>query len=240
MSLTPENTTVFIFAAGRGKRMMPLTATTPKPLLEIAGKSLIEYHLEHLAENGFKQIIINIDYLGEKIIQQLDDGQKWGLEILYSDERASGALETAGGIRQALPLIGSEQFLCINADVWTNFNVENLLQHCQSTPQMNASLMLVPNPEHNIEGDFGFDETNNHVVSKDELNDKQKSYTFSGIACYQKQAFADLPSGKQALKPLFQQWCEKKSISGLVFSGDWHDIGTPERFQKINQIVSID
>jgi len=211
MPLTPENTSVFILAAGRGKRMMPLTREIPKPLLEIAGKSLIEHRLQDLAERGFKQVIINIDYLGENIIQQLGDGQQWGLNICYSDERQTGALETAGGIRQALPLIKSDYFLCINADLWTNFNLESLLEHHQRIL--------------------------NSADASDCLTEEQETYTFSGIACYRTQAFAHLALGKHALRPLLNDWCEKQSLSGLIFSGDWHDIGTPARLQEINDVV---
>lgn len=243
MPLTPENTNVLILAAGRGKRMMPLTKDTPKPLLRIADKSLIEHRLQDLAKKGFKHIIINIDYFGEKIIQQLGDGHQWGLNIHYSDERTSGALETAGGIRHALPLIKSDHFLCVNADIWTNFNVENLLTHHQNRLQtsdknnINASLMLVKNPSHNLDGDFGINPTNHHVLSKNTHPQLTKTYTFSGIACYRKLAFIHLQKGKQPLAPLLNEWCDENSLSGLVFSGQWHDIGTPERLEEINKSI---
>ncbi len=244
MLLTPENTDVFIFAAGRGKRMMPLTKETPKPLLQVAGKSLIEHHVQGLAKEGFKHIIINIDYLGEQIIEKLGDGQQWGIDIRYSDERESGALETAGGIRQALPLIKSDHFLCINADIWTDFDIKHLLAHHQraldtSGPQaINATLVLIQNPSHNADGDFGLNPQNNCVLSKNTHPELQEVYTFSGIACYRKQAFVHLAEGKRPLAPLFNEWCDKESLFGLVFSGEWHDIGTPTRLEEINKTVT--
>ncbi len=241
MQLTPQNTSVFILAAGRGKRMMPLTKDTPKPLLQVAGKSLIEHQIQYLASKGFKHFVINIDYLGEQIIQQLGDGHQWDVEIAYSDERASGALETAGGIRHALPLIKSEHFLCINADIWTSFDIEDLLVHHQNALQksdskiINASLVLIQNPSHNMNGDFGLNHDNNNVLSKNSHPELQETYTFSGIACYRKEAFTHLSEGKHPLAPLLNEWCDKESLSGLVFSGEWHDVGTPERLEEINK-----
>ena len=238
--LMPENTSVFILAAGRGKRMMPLTNNTPKPLLKVAGKSLIEHHLSHIAKKGFKHVVINIDYHGEKIIEQLGNGRHWGLQIDYSDERESGALETAGGIRQALALIKSDYFLCINADIWTDFNLMDLLGHhqivdsaCIDTP-LDASIVLIQNPSHNPEGDFGLNFENHRVLSKKNHQNFADTYTFSGIACHRKHAFSELTQGKQALKPLLDHWSDQQSLSGLIFSGEWHDIGTPARLQEIN------
>ena len=213
-----------ILCAGRGERMRPLTDTLPKPLLEVRGKPLIVWHIEKLVKAGFKEIIINIAHLGYKIPQALGDGSRWGVNIIYSDEQESGALESAGGIVKALPLLGDEPFLVVNGDVFcdyafdVNFNLENNLAH----------LILVPNPEHNKNGDFGL--KNASVLNQDDIQ-----YTFSGIGYYNPKLFENLEVTKSALAPLLRAEIENKNISGELFSGTWHDIGTPQRLKEINK-----
>jgi N-acetyl-alpha-D-muramate 1-phosphate uridylyltransferase len=210
-----------VLAAGRGERMRPLSDSLPKPLLEVHGKPLIVWHIEKLAKNGFKEIVINIAHLGEKILQSLGDGSKWGVKIFYSDERESGALESAGGIKKALPLLGNETFLLINGDIFceyefdANFDLKGKLAH----------LILVPNPPHNPKGDFG-------LKNSDILNESDDMYTFSGISYYNPKIFESIAVEKSALAPLLRE--NVTNISGEVFDKVWHDVGTPKRLKEIN------
>ncbi len=215
-----------ILAAGRGERMRPLTDTLPKPLLEVHDKPLIVWHIEKLAQSGFKEIIINIAHLGYKIPETLGDGSAWGVNILYSDEQESGALESAGGIIKALPLLGNEPFLVVNGDVFCEYEFDASFELDDNL----AHLILVPNPQHNKNGDFGL---KNACV----LNDDKIKYTFSGIGYYNPKLFKDLDVKKSALAPLLRAEIEKKNISGELFSGVWHDIGTPQRLKEINEIL---
>ena len=212
-----------ILAAGLGSRMRPLTDTLPKPLLEVHDKPLIVYHIEKLAKNGFKEIIINIAHLGYKISETLGDGSAWNVSITYSDEQEEGALESAGGIKKALSILGNEVFLVVNADIWCDyefnakFNIGDNLAH----------IILVPNPDHNIAGDFGLD-------TKLVLNSHKDMFTFSGIGYYSPKLFKHLNYGKLSLAPLLREAIEKKKITGEIYSGIWKDIGTPTRLQEIN------
>lgn len=215
-----------ILAAGRGERMRPLTDTTPKPLLKVGGKELIVWHIEKLASNGFKEIVVNIAHLGEQIPKALGDGDRWGVKITYSDERDSGALETAGGIKKALEYLGDNPFLVVNGDVFCNydfdpnFDLQNKLAH----------LILVPNPTHNLQGDFGLE---NSLV----LNHANDMWTFSGIAYYNPKIFDNVAVEKTPLAPLLRKFIEKKMVSGEVFEGLFKDIGTPQRLDEINEIL---
>lgn len=213
-----------VLAAGRGERMRPLTDTLPKPLLKVGGKPLIVRHLERLSRSGFKEVVINIAHLGYKIPEALGEGSRWGLHISYSDEQASGALESLGGIIKALPLLGNEPFLVVNGDVFcdyefdADFDLKDKLAH----------LVLVPNPPHNEKGDFGLE--NSLIVNKSD-----NMFTFSGIGYYNPKIFKDIEAKKAPLAPLLRELIEKKEISGELYRGIWHDIGTPERLQKINE-----
>ena len=216
-----------ILAAGRGERMRPLTDTLPKPLLEVHNKPLIVWHLEKLVQKGFKEVIINIAHLGFKIPEYLGDGSKYGIKIAYSDEQTNGALESAGGIKKALPLLGEESFLVVNGDVFCDydfnpdFDLQNKLAH----------LILVQNPSHNIKGDFGLNDT---LV----LNKADEMYTFSGIGYYSPELFRNLEQGKSALAPLLRKAIEQEKITGEVHHGCWHDIGTPQRLDEINRKIT--
>ncbi|MDF1878163.1 nucleotidyltransferase family protein [Sulfurimonas sp. SAG-AH-194-C20] len=212
-----------ILAAGRGERMRPLTDTLPKPLLEVQGKTLILWHIEKLVKNGFKEIIINTAYLGYKIPEYLGNGSKYGISILYSDEQNSGALESAGGIKKALPLLGNEPFLVVNGDVFCSYEFDINFD----LKDKKAHLILVPNPEHNSNGDFAL---KNSVV----LNQAEKMYTFSGIGYYTHEFFDTINIEKKSLAPLLREAIQKEEISGEVFTKMWHDIGTPSRLKKIN------
>lgn len=212
-----------ILAAGRGERMRPLTDTLPKPLLEVRGKPLIVWHLQKLAKNGFKDIVINIAHLGYKIPEALGDGSDYGVNITYSDEQNEGALESAGGIVKALPLLGDEPFLVINGDVFCDYDFDSDFDLGENL----AHLILVPNPEHNLDGDFGLNGTSI-------LNEDQIKYTFSGIGYYNPKLFNQLEYGKSALAPLLREKIKNKKVSGELYKNMWHDIGTPQRLENIN------
>ncbi len=206
-----------ILAAGRGERLRPLTDTTPKPLLKIAGKMLIEYHLINLATAGFKDIIINTAWLAKKIHQVLGDGSQYGVNIHYSDE--TEALETAGGIIHALPLLGKEPFLVVNGDIFTDFDFASL-KPLDATIQ--AQLILVPNPEHHQQGDFAI----NHGLLS---NQSENRYTYSGIGSYSPRFFSGYKVEKLALAPLLRNKAENRCVSAQLYNGKWTDIGTIER-----------
>jgi MurNAc alpha-1-phosphate uridylyltransferase len=208
-----------ILAAGRGERMRPLTDTTPKTLLEVRGKPLIVHHLEALARAGFAEIVINLSWLGEQIRARLGDGADFGVSIAYSEEIE--ALETAGGIHQALPLLG-ERFIVVNGDVFSDFEFARLRDRDSL-----AHLVLVDNPDHHPVGDFSLED---ETVG----NDGSPLYTFSGIAQYQRRFFTDLAPGKQALAPPLRAAAARAQVSGELFRGEWVDIGTSERLASVN------
>lgn len=211
-----------ILAAGRGDRMRPLTDAMPKPLLKVAGKPLIQYTIENLRQAGFTELVINVAYLGEQIMQALGNGQQFGVNIVYSPE--GEALETAGGIIQALPLLGSEAFLVVNSDVACDFPLAQL-----NKPLIGlAHLVLIPNPEHHLEGDFSLG-TDGKLSMEGE-----NKYTFSGIGVYKAELFANLPAGKLKLRPVLEQVMADGLVSGEKFSGFWMDIGTQERLQALD------
>lgn len=215
-----------ILAAGRGERMRPLTDTTPKPLLKIDGKGLIVWHIERLANNGFQEIVINIAHLGEQIPSTLGDGSRWGVKLLYSDEQECGALETAGGIKKALPLLGDEPFLVVNGDVFCDYEFDPSFALAGKL----AHLVLVPNPPHNPSGDFGLE---NSLV----LNHSSELWTFSGIAYYNPKIFDKVKLKKSPLAPLLRELIEEQKVSGEIFRGLFKDIGTPQRLEEINEIL---
>lgn len=217
-----------ILAAGRGERMRPLTDKLPKPLLEVQGKALILWHIEKLAKNGFKTIVINIAHLGYKIPEFLGDGSKWDVELLYSDEQESGALESAGGIKKALTLLGDEPFLVVNGDVFCDYEFVHDFELGESL----AHLVLVPNPAHNKKGDFGL---HDNLLR----NNANIMYTFSGIAYYSPKLFENVELKKEPLAPLLRLYIEKQKVSAEVYNGVWHDIGTAQRLNEINSIMQI-
>lgn len=211
-----------ILAAGLGTRMRPLTDTTPKPLLKVGGIPLIVWHIERLAHDGFTDIVINIAHLGYQIPEALGDGSEWGVNITYSDEQEEGGLESAGGIVKALPLLGDDTFLVINGDIWTDYDCQD---HRKLGKGILAHLVLVPNPDHNPEGDFAL--VDNKVVDA-------KSYTFSGIGYYSPKLFEGVPYGKSALAPLLRAAMKEGKVTGELYEGEWLDIGTPQRLELLN------
>jgi len=210
-----------ILAAGRGERLRPLTDETPKPLIKVAGKSLIEYHLQNLSNAGFKEIIINTAWLAKKIHQQLGDGSNYGVSIQYSDE--GEALETAGGIINALPLLGDSPFLVVNGDIWCDFDFTTLPELNDSTQ---AHLVLVNNPEHNQDGDFSLQ----HNLIK---NTGESMHTYSGIGIYSPDFFLSQSSGSAPLAPIIRNKCNDGLVSGQFYDGSWTDVGTLERLQEL-------
>lgn len=214
-----------ILAAGRGERMRPLTDHLPKPLLAIAGKPLIVHHIEALASAGVVDIVINHAWLGHLIEQQLGDGNQFGVRIQYSAEGATG-LETAGGIKQALPMLGTEPFMVINGDVLSGYPPATLI--AQGLPQTAlAHLVLVPNPVQHPMGDFAFAGRSPWLATAGDLQ-----FTFSGIALYHPDFFAEVPPGPQKLAPFLRQAMSQQRVSGELFHGYWADIGTPERLEQ--------
>ena len=217
-----------ILAAGRGERMRHLTENTPKPLLKVAGKALIEYSLEGLANAGFTEIVINVAYLGQQIQDYCGDGRRWGVSIRYSDEGET-ALETAGGIAKALPLLGEKPFLVVNADILFDYPLAELRNKSIAW----AHLIMIDNPPHHPQGDF--------CLQTDGILSEQgePTFTFSGIGIYHPAMFADVPVGEPLkLRPLLNAGMQQRRISGEYFNGLWLDIGTPERLQEISISLS--
>jgi MurNAc alpha-1-phosphate uridylyltransferase len=226
--IDPAKTSVIILAAGHGTRMRPLTDKIPKPLLKVGEHSLIEHHIHKLSAQGFKHIVINTAYLGDKIQQQLGNGERYGIEIRYSDESSTGALETAGGIKKSLPLIDSDPFLVVNADIYSDFDFSSMLE---IEAAKLGCLVLIPNPDHNPDGDFIVNDAN---TNRRHTADSNATMTFSGIALYRKKIFSALPQGKLALGPILKQMISDDRLVALPYYGGWTDVGTPERLKQLN------
>lgn len=212
-----------ILAAGRGERMRPLTDHIPKPLLPAAGKPLIEHTIKQLVANGFTDIVINHAHMGLQIEERLGNGNQFGADISYSPE-GEHALETAGGIINALHLLGEEVFLVVNGDIATDFPFSELKNLTVDL----AHLVLVDNPAHNVNGDFGLDKTGSVVSGSDE------QFTFSGIGLYRPELFSNIPAGPCKLGPLLRLAIANGRVSGQKTNCFWMDIGTPERLQELN------
>ncbi len=218
-----------LLAAGLGTRMRPLTDHTPKPLLPIAGKPLLAWHLERLADAGFVDVVVNCAWLGEQIEAFVGDGSKYGLRISISREEQP--LETGGGIFRALPLLGSQPFAVINSDVWTDYPLQQLLMR----PVERAFLVLIDNPEHNLRGDFVLSE--NGLVTEAGLATQTGSLasspmlTFAGISVLHPQLFDGCSGDIFPLAPLLRRAMSQQLVSGEHYRGEWIDVGTPERLQ---------
>lgn len=213
-----------ILAAGRGERLRPLTDRLPKPLIRVGGKPLIQHHIERLAAAGINDIVINLGWLGEQIRALLGSGASLGVSIDYSEE-PPGALETAGGVVQALPLLGKEPFLLISADVLTDYPFNRL---AQTSPGAAAHLVLVDNPPHHSAGDFSLEDRCVVAGGKSRL-------TYSGIAVFDPALFADLSPGRRALRPVLERAIAEGRVVGEHYTGLWADIGTPQRLAKAQQ-----
>jgi MurNAc alpha-1-phosphate uridylyltransferase len=211
-----------ILAAGRGERMRPLTDSTPKPMLRVRGQPLIERHVVRLARAGMTRIVINLAWLGAQISEYLGDGARYGLSIVYSEERPR-ALETAGGIFRALPYLSPGPFAVVNGDIYTDFPFETL----EIASDRQAHLVLAANPPQHPQGDFG-------VERGLALAAAEHRYTFTGIATYRPEFFAGCTGGELPLKPLLLRCMAAQRCSAQVYPGRWEDVGTPQRLAALN------
>ena len=216
-----------VMAAGRGERLRPLTDTLPKPLAPVAGKPLMGYHLHALAKAGIREVVINLSWLGDRIKAALGDGRDYGVRILYSEE-GPVPLETGGGIFNALPLLGMQPFLVVNADVWTDIDFGRVVLDDAA----DASIVLVPNPAHNPRGDFALE---GDAVMEREVT--HESYTYSGVGIYRPEFFAGCSPGKFPLLPLLRRAIAAQRLRGWVHRGEWFDIGSIERLAALDQRV---
>lgn|SRR5690606_5791572 len=213
-----------ILAAGKGERMRPLTLHTPKPLLPVAGKPLIQWHIEALQRAGLNQLVINHAWLGEQLVAAFGEGAALGVRIDWSPE--TEPLETAGGIRRALPLLGAEPFVLVNGDIWTDFDFARLRLPAGKL----AHLVLVDNPPFKDQGDFSLCE--GAVGNPAAAAARHHALTYSGIAVLAPRLFDGLAEGPQPLAPLLRAAAERGLVSGEYFNGSWIDVGTPERLQQ--------
>jgi N-acetyl-alpha-D-muramate 1-phosphate uridylyltransferase len=210
-----------LLAAGRGERMRPLTDSLPKPLLPVAGKPLITWHLAALARAGIREVVINLSWLGAKLRAALGDGREYGVSITWSDE-GPVPLETGGGIFRAVPLLGPGPFLVVNADIWTDIDFGALALESQAY----AHLVLVANPPHNPRGDFGL--VGERVVSRD-----ADRLTYSGVGVYRPEFFAGCSAGRFPLLPLLERAIAAGRVRGELHRGAWSDVGTAERLAAL-------
>lgn len=224
-----------IFAAGRGERMAELTRTKPKPLLEVAGKPLIDYTVRNLRDAGICDLVVNVAYLGEQIQEYLGDGSRFGVQIVYSEE--AYPLETGGAISRALPLLGEQPFLIVNADVWTDYPFQHLLDYQFSSDEL-GHLVMIPNPPHVPTGDFYLNES--CLLQSEGSNVAQTRFTYSGIALLHPALVAQYPERREKfpLGEVFRAAIKNGQLSGEVFRGQWRDIGTPERLKELQEDVA--
>ena len=219
----------FILAAGRGERMRPLTDHTPKPLLVAGGKPLIVWHLERLADAGFTEVVINHAHLGAQIERALGDGARWGLIIRYSPE-PPGALETAGGIAQALPLLGSAPFLVVNGDIYCDIDFARFPRLTAQGWQPAAHLVMVANPAHHSGGDFSLD---GEQVA---FANGGQTFTYAGVGVFSPDFFSAVhPGSVMRLRPLLDAAIAVGTLTGERFAGRWVDVGTPQRLAELDQ-----
>lgn len=216
-----------ILAAGLGNRMRPLTLYTPKPLLEVGGKPLIVWHIEKLKKIGVTEIVINSAWLADKLISSLGDGSQFGVDIRWT--REDEGLETAGGIINALPLLGTDPFILVNGDVWTTMDFE-VLRHIKLNDDL-AHLVLVDNPKQHPEGDFTLFDGRAFTFDQDVTGE---NLTFSGVSVIHPKLFDGLEPGKRPLAPLLKQAMHNQKISGEKLKGAWVDVGTPERLLELD------
>ena len=212
-----------VLAAGFGNRLRPLTDHTPKPLLPIGGKPMIVHHLEKLAAAGFKEVVINLGHLGHKIPEALGDGSSWGLSIAYSDE-GPDPLETGGGLAKALPLLGDEPFLLVNGDVWSHLDYAKIPTSLAENDL--ATLFLVPKPGWREKGDFSL--SNSRVVESE-----RPEYLYAGIALYHPKILDGAKVEKFSIVPRLKSAISKNLVGGILFSGEWDDVGTPDRLSAL-------
>ncbi len=217
-----------ILAAGKGERMRPLTLHTPKPLLPVAGKPLIHWHVQALARAGLTELVINHAWLGDQLVAALGDGGALGVQISWSAE--DEPLETGGGIQRALPLLGDRPFVLVNGDIWTNYSFGGLTLPAGQL----AHLVLVDNPAHKNTGDFVLQ---GGRVTNPQEHDATRALTYSGIAVISPELFAGLAAGAFALAPLLRAAADRGLVTGEHFAGHWLDVGTPERLAEAERLA---
>lgn len=211
-----------LLAAGRGDRLRPITDTIPKPLVEVCGEPLIAHHLRRLAQAGIDTVVVNLGWLGEQILERIGSGVEYGVNVIYSPE-GDNILETGGGIHRALPMLGRDPFLVVNADIYTDMPVPDVglldgeLGH----------LILVPKPAYREQGDFD-------LVAGKVRNARDPGLTFSGVAVYRPAFFANCRPGRFPLAPLLRKAADQGALGGSLYEGMWQDVGTPERLALIN------
>ena len=210
-----------ILAAGRGERLRPITDTTPKALVEVRGQCLLERHLDAVKAAGIDTVVINLGWLGEQVADRIASGARYGLSVVYSPE-GEDILETGGGIQRALPMLGDEVFLVVNADIYTDMPLPVVLDD-----DADGHLVLVPKPAHRERGDF---DLNAGRV----LNSESPSLTFSGVALYRPEFFADCTPGRFPLAPMLRAAADASRLAGSVYEGTWEDVGTVERLEELN------
>lgn len=211
-----------ILAAGRGERLRPITDSRPKALVEVHGRSLLERHLDAVKASGVDTVVINLGWLGEQIADRIGCGAQYGLSVIYSPE-GEDILETGGGIHRALPLLGNDPFLVVNADVYTD-----MLMPTEIPDDSTGHLVLVPTPAHKGSGDFD-------LIEGRVVNGEEPSLTFSGIAVYRPDFFADCEPGRFPLAPLLRRAADAADLTGEVYNGVWEDVGTPQRLEELNR-----
>lgn len=213
-----------ILAAGRGERLRPLTDDCPKPLIQVRGETLIDRHLAALSKAGFTEVVINVHHLADQVVERVGDGARYGINIVISAE--SEALETAGGIRKALPFLSDGPFAVISCDVFTDFPYDRLRRDLD---RMDAHLVMVDNPPHHPEGDFSVDNDGLIRLDGDKL-------TYSGIGIYEPRFFDEVADGETVkLRALMEPAIAAGKLSGEHYSGTWDDVGTPERLARLNR-----
>lgn len=212
-----------ILAAGRGERMRPLTDTVPKPLLQVAGKPLMQYHVEALAGAGITEIVINLAWLGGLIREALGDGSRFGVRIAYSDEGET-PLETGGGIFEALPLLGPEPFVVVSGDIWTECPLSHVARSLGSDDV--AHFVMVPNPQFHARGDF--------ALADGRLVVDGERVTYANIGVFRPEFFAGCNRGRFPLAPLMRQWIGRGRVSGELYEGRWRNVGTPVQLAELD------
>ena len=210
-----------ILAAGRGERLRPLTDTTPKALVEVHGRTLLEMHLDRVAKAGIRDVVINLGWLGERIVSRIGDGSAFGLNVSYSDERDE-VLETGGGVHKALPLLGEEPFVVINADILTDMPVPVVNLDARA----DAHLVLVRTPDYREQGDFDIE---------DGWASNTRTHTFSGVSVYRPCFFAGCEAGRFSVVPLLREAADERRLQASFYAGHWADVGTPARLAAANE-----
>lgn len=215
-----------ILAAGRGERLRPLTDEMPKSLVEVGGRSLLERHLDHVRAAGIETVVINLGWLGDRIVERVGSGRRYGLEVVYSQE-GTDILETGGGILKALPTLGEQPFLVINADVFTDMPVPDIALADEHL----GHLVMVPSPVYRTGGDFD-------IADGLIRNTSKQSLTFSGVAIYRPGFFAGCKPGRFPLAPMLRDAADRGQLSGSLYEGRWADVGTPERLARLREELS--